>query len=509
MKSVLLLMFIVLASLIVGGCSSVKIVDANVKEAEEDQLKEGIIYYPQRPYLVVKKPFVVEGEEGYVTAKIKEDGLHFQTPWSKDEKVVPLSAVIINTNTNQYRRGGGVPEQTSTKDAAAAAAAAANAAKDGGTNQGEADTSTSTSSEDTKIYTESRGNLSWDSSVPSEIDLTDQFKIVYLPDVDNPRVIQIDAGLGVAEVDVAMGPGDTINKFNLREDNQELGRFFMDTIKDTIDLAKKYGTMAIGITPQLTSSKLEKKGYEVDDTLVLKYIYLGEATPGVYPLVKEREFIKAEELENTLVIRKDSQGRLSFGPPAKDDFLIRPEYPYTRFAFKVNRKFQLYIEDFEQDSTPSGGSGKKLSAEEKQKLKTQVETFNKVAQQLNSVFKGNAIPVTITDDNSNAVTYNLTGKGIVEKDYDKEEKKGKLMKTDLPTSLSFYPADFNALKNASYTIGSKSVAGLEAIKQPLADAVKAKLAADSKQEIQDLADLIVIKPTKDKIEVLVSQQQQL
>jgi hypothetical protein len=317
-------------ALMVASCASVTVQDAAPNDGRGDNLKDGYLYYPRRPYLHVKKEFPLEGGEGYIQAKRTKDGILFRSPWDERLQALPLGAILTRNKTGDLTSG-------EKKD-----------------DEGGATASTENSSEDRQTLSKATATAGYNPAVKEIEPLGDLFDIVYLPDVDNPRVLNASAPLGTADVSLAYGPGNTFNTFQTTADNREIGYVVKDLVDTTIKVAKKVAEMQTGLAT-LTSGQMDTlaSDYKIGDTMLLKYRYVAYATPNLTPLVKEREFA-------------DARARSIFHE--EDPYLRRPEYPYTRFAFKIRTEFSLIKEDLGAPGQNPKPEGADVEAEKSRQI---------------------------------------------------------------------------------------------------------------------------------------------
>lgn len=309
------LLVVIAGGLSLANCAKIRVQPADPNSTERD----GVVIYPQRPYLVVKEEFPVEGDEGYLVGTftqgfvtIRANELLAARFGEKDIRV-PASAIRVSVSADEG--GGGRGELKS----------------DEGEEKGEEPPEQEESSEtDEKktVYTKATGSLSWDPTVPSQEDISDLFKIVYLPDLDEKRVVGASAGIGTVDYSVALGPGGVVNRFQATIDNSALGEFLIDTAKDVIEIAKKAAKLAAKAA-LLSALEEEGKILKEGQQILIKYTYVGNATPGLYPILKASEY--AGKHART---------------PVADPLLVPAEYPYTRVAFKLRRELVLEAADF-------------------------------------------------------------------------------------------------------------------------------------------------------------------
>jgi hypothetical protein len=281
------------------GCAKIEVYPASQEQLEN----KGIPFYLQRPYVVVKKSFPIEGEEGYLfgTVDPATGMVHFADMSNELSKRLGIDNKIpISTIRKESRESG---------EAGKAHGAADDGPESSATGEAEEEDHM-----EEKVVTDASGIAKWDSSVPDTIEINEFFKIVYLPDLDEKYVISSSAGMGTAKLSVAMGPGGVMNQFQINLDNSEIGKFVMESAKTAVSLAKKAAEVSIG--KPFSAADVAKTR-----SIVVKYIYVGLATPGIYPILKNSEY-----------------SRLSTG---HDPYLIRAEWPHTRFSVKVRKKLSL------------------------------------------------------------------------------------------------------------------------------------------------------------------------
>lgn len=294
-----LVVILLIAQAVLLGCAKVEVHPASWETTE----KEGIPFYLQRPYVVVQKSFPIEGEEGYLFGTIDRSTgtVHFQDMSDKLSKRIGVGKEIpISTIRKEERELGRTHS-------------AEDVVRDHEPPSEEAERERSTEEE---VVTDASGIAKWDASVPDTVEINEFFKIVYLPDLDEKYVISPSAGIGSARLSVAMGPGGVINQFQVNLDNSEIGKFVMNSAKTVVSLAEKAADLSIG---KLFSAVdiVEARA------IVVKYIYIGYATPGIYPILKNSEYAK------------------SHGRAVQDPYLIPAEWPYTRFSVKVKKQVLL------------------------------------------------------------------------------------------------------------------------------------------------------------------------
>jgi hypothetical protein len=198
--------------------------------------------------------------------------------------------------------------------------------------------------------------LKWDSTVPQVLRDGKAISIVFLPDLDEKYVVSVQGGLGTAASKVALGPGGTANQFEANVDNREVGRFIFDEVAKFTDLA---------VDLIKVKNKLLAKVADVGETetelvdkqpvpAVLRYIYVGFAVPGMYPILKNSEY---GPLSSCVVC----PGQATFS--TQDPFLRGAQWPFTRYSVRLRREFVLYIEDFTRPPTPEEKTARKAQGD--------------------------------------------------------------------------------------------------------------------------------------------------
>jgi hypothetical protein len=342
----------------VEGCAKVCVAPADPNRAE----RQGIPFYLQRPYVVVKKEFPAEGEEGYLVATLFEQG---------GQAKLRITNVPLCVQACMTQRGYGCEGQRSiTIDLASVrtpltlanphyedvripldAGGGDGIGTSGGGAAGGATTTAKTAGEtDNETTAKTRASMTakYDPAVDKTIDASEFMTIAYLADLDEKYTIDADAGLGMASLGVALGAGGTLNQFAVDLDNREAGKFVFESLGKFRDLAFKKlkwdessteGTPptegdGVGTSGGVPGAPEPRKAVQ-PRTVILKYIYIGNATPGAYPILKAKEYqyISPEAAQ-------------------RDPYLVPAVYPYTRYAVRVRRELSLYLDKME---TPKGG----------------------------------------------------------------------------------------------------------------------------------------------------------
>jgi hypothetical protein len=268
-----------------------------------DTKADGVPFYLQRPYIAVLEEFPIEGEQGYVLARYDA-----ATKTVTLGDVGPLAARLGAGEQRFPLAALFVPR---------ADASAPGAPHSGEEPKGPPQSGAAESKEELAIR--AQGIAKWDPAVPNDLAISDKFKVVFLPDLEEKYVIDANAGTGSADLSVATGPGGVLNQFQIQVDNSEIGKLLTETARTAVGLAKKAAEFQIGKLHSVSADDIPAG----TTTLALRYTYVGHATPGLYPMLKKSEYPTG------------ARGAI------QDAYLIPAEWPYTRFAFKVRRTLLL------------------------------------------------------------------------------------------------------------------------------------------------------------------------
>lgn len=354
------IVYILIAALLISSCTSITVKDAAPNDNFGDNLADGYLYYPRRPYLHVKKEFVIEGNEGYVKAIKTVDGFRFRSPWDNEDISVPIGGIYSANKSAEF---------TSGDDSASGDSVVKNS---------------DSTSENRKTLSKATATAGYNPAVKEVEPLGEFFDIVYLPDVDNPRVLSYSSHFGIADVNLAYGPGNTLNTFQTTEDNSEIGFIAKDLVDSTLKAAKSIAEMNYPGLALLTSGQVDDlKKQNVGETMMFKYIYLVFATPNLSPLVKEREFATVREIKSG----------------NKDPNLLRPEFPYTRFAFKTRKEYRLVKVDFEEGpiSKPSKSNDLENTFTKEKELQDAINRIFSTKKTLNVNNNGKSITLMFNE----------------------------------------------------------------------------------------------------------------
>lgn len=160
------------------------------------------------------------------------------------------------------------------------------------------------------------------------------FDVVMLPDFDQQYAVRVSAGLGSAELQVALENGWMLEELGVELDNSALGELVYESVGKVVDLG--VSAASAGLTPAAAVAAVAE-GFETQSAaapppVLLHLRVVTEALPGLYPLLKPL----AQEPDRQV--------------PADVTSLEVPLRPYGALAFNVRR--QLLIE---VSPSPKGG----------------------------------------------------------------------------------------------------------------------------------------------------------
>jgi hypothetical protein len=336
--------------LTVMGCG--KVVVKPVSYA--DRTTPGVRFYRPRPYLAVKQPFPIAGEDYVVTGQVSDDGTvvsvdasrlpeflreRFGAKGSGDKIDVP--AVSVST---QLRPQGGAPappQTPSTKD------------KKKEEPEKEADTQPGTKQQSKEETTKADVTTCGNPTTKPVEQVNDHFDLVYLPDFEEQYVVDVNAGWGSASASVGLENGWMAEGVTMNVDNTQLAAFFLRNVEKVIDLGLAVAEPGLA---QLMGVKTEA-GLPAADTVakmrgrtvLLRVRYVVEAQRGLYPILKPWE----------------KPGNVA--SPSKPHYLELPCQPFTVVPFNVHRTalIELIVPRSTGPDSPGGRDGtetKKLQA---------------------------------------------------------------------------------------------------------------------------------------------------
>lgn len=388
-----------LAALMIAGCATVTVAPADLNKRE----RCGVPFYLQRPYVAIKREVPVEGDEGFLVATIDRDSdelilqnLPLKVKMCLSE-FAPSPSGEIRVPFHSVKTLPNIPAVA--LDAVPYRELAANAAAGKGTSGTgkpgeEKEEAAGEKASDTQAMTAASGIAKFDPSVPQSIDAGSYLEVIFLPDLDEKYTVDTRAGLGTASMSVAHGPGNTLNQFQTEMDNRELGKFVFESLAKVRDLAlKKVGLDSIagptveegdlpaegGATSGTRKGPGAKPRPKTKESVLLKYIYLGYATPGLFPILKDKEYKYAQEC--TLSER--------------DPFLVKAVWPYTRYSLRVRRELSLWA--------PGMKPGLHRNSD-----KPKPETIRRTAAQ-NALKKGTVLRAVVPGGSEDEVEFTVEG----------------------------------------------------------------------------------------------------
>ena len=329
----------VLLSMLLGfGCANVEITKVGALDGQK-----GLRFYLPRPYVSVYEPFVIGSKVYLVNGTVTPDGkyIHVDPRTVKGDlggrfkaqyptNLVPTSAIKVlpATPTRQPDRAG--PQSNV---GAPAAGDDPSAASDKG------DTSADTPAADQQNgQTPSTGELSGgvlnmkarnDNTAFAVTPQRRFFDIVWLPDFDEQYVIETQAGLGNAAVDITTGQGWSLQGLEASVDNSGLVKPLLKLYGDSLELLGNLAKAKIGIPPVVSGGApqagvpaVEQPVFEGGTPITLKMTAVRVAAPGLYPILKPKE----NDLNaNSMLALHQSYGHR----------LHMPVHPFTNIAFNT------------------------------------------------------------------------------------------------------------------------------------------------------------------------------
>jgi hypothetical protein len=317
---------LLLLSLADFGCAGVKVYrvpspdGSDPKREKEANAIEGFRYYLGRPYVAVKKPFPLYGDDYYIKGKIT---LFSGTVVVNEIDTSGLPEDVKKRFPGNAIKGSDISASASRTPGTYGDAQHAGKAKSPGTNS-PATPSTGTATADTSTQTGNDASQGGDpssskatSSSDPVLKLNDLYDIVMLPDFDEQYAIQVKRGAGKTTSNFAFRDGWMLESAALSVDNTQLTKGIFDTIGKLIDLGGTIGknVVAPGSTlAQAATGNAQQAGLE-GTPVVLRVRKFKEVQPGLYPLLKRREAAEAA---------------------MDDQHLARPNFPFTVVPFNIS-----------------------------------------------------------------------------------------------------------------------------------------------------------------------------
>jgi hypothetical protein len=314
--------------LAIAGCAGVSVTKVSKDNAE---CLDGFRYYLPRPYVLLKKPAPIAGDQFVVAGTIDSRGY----------LVVNTADLPDHVKYHFPMREGGkseyalIPEtQTLTSDPARAQSTAKGA-----------ETQPRSSAE-----VGSKGELDPAGAVV-EVKESD-IAIVYLPDFEEQYSIKYTAGLGritTGANGLRLRHGWMLENISLDIDNTKLGEFIFNQIDKFTDVAAGLISGKKDTAGFKSTAKERREGANV----TLRITYSVIAQKGIYPVLKPSERATYLELCGTGAGEAPPTRRVETRPAVSaHDWVFMPYPPFTVIAFNVKREIVVEVLSVK---SPSGG----------------------------------------------------------------------------------------------------------------------------------------------------------
>lgn len=331
-----------LASL--AGCASVDV--TRISDANRDTAK-GFRYYMPRPYLVVKQPFTVAGQEYLALGTLNGDN---------SVEIAPAS-LPASVRDAMGHSGPGVIRIDRTRIAASDAVRASLAEPQSAADPAEkpapkpaAPASSESETEASSDYGGTKGLLqtAGDPATDPRVDLHNPlFDIIYLPDFEEQYAVRVSGGLGKGSLQLGLENGWMVERASAEVDNTELGKFIYRNIDKATDLAIGAARVAMGLPPGLASSSgsAEEQAAGPARGVLLRIVVLTEAQPGTYP------FLKLSETTKEFASNQRS------GPAEASTYVHLACPPDTRVSYNAVRRVRIELVSLEPEAAERAGGG--------------------------------------------------------------------------------------------------------------------------------------------------------
>lgn len=301
---------LVLSTLFVGGCASVQ-----VQKVENGQAvgPEGVRFYRPRPYVVVHESFPLAAKPYIVQGRLTTDG-----------KYVLITSGLPAGLSDVVSFADGAKVDAS-KVIAVNNSAISNPSGNQQSASGVAELNASGTSSTTKPSSSTSGTMDLkvtnDNAAFAVQPMRRYFDIAYLPDFDEEYVVKVHSRLGIGKATIQLGQGWSLQGLDANVDNSMIAGPLLEAYADTMKLLSTAAKTAVFGTPQSLGgiSGSDTKVEKIDSSgepVSLKITRVSMASPGVYPILKPKEY---EELKN-------SKTNLS---------LLMPVPPATQVAFQT------------------------------------------------------------------------------------------------------------------------------------------------------------------------------
>lgn len=328
------LIFWVLMVTFLWGCASIEVrkirSSSDYSDWDKDMQQQadavkGFRYYLPRPFVVVKKEFPVSGTTHLVYGQVTADGRSVILLSNDHEKLKLLpSTVSLNQLLIKPRTAAGIAQaegdDSGSKPAPKETSEQANKKeqnkKDSDPAAPKGDTPTAATP---KPETESELAITPSALTSPKVELSELFDVVYLPDFTEQYAIRAKAGTSKLTTKIFLENGWMMENAGFTLDNTAVGQFIFQQIGDTLDLARDLVRLDKGLLAKVAGDTppSEQEGEDVADGtaegdvrtadaegrtlaqettptyVLLKVHTMDVALPGVYPVLKPKEFKKA------------------------------------------------------------------------------------------------------------------------------------------------------------------------------------------------------------------------
>jgi hypothetical protein len=323
--------------------------DVSVRHvASTDFTTEGARYYLPRPYLAVKEPFPVGGEDFLTTGTLQGDRLlHIDLPAglpapvlrffkANDPRVGLVAPGLVMQRRGRTAKPPGLSKQAAAPDGGASPTDAGQA-PDGGSG-------TPSASADVE-----------ETSGSTVVPISELFDVVMLPDFDQQYAIKVSAGIGASKLKLNLKNGWMAEQIGFNVDNTAIGNFILSNIQKVVDLGIGAAQTALEPASALTAaaSAFAKQAAPPEGAapqppappqVVLRVRYALEALPGLYPILKPGEKPPAgSEPSEYPILRPGEKPPAGWKP---SDWVLVPYPPYTVVAYRVRETILIELVSF-------------------------------------------------------------------------------------------------------------------------------------------------------------------
>ncbi len=222
--------------------------------------------------------------------------------------------------------------------------------------------STEEGSEDaakTRATFEARG----DPATEPVIAVNGNFKIVMLPDFEEQYAVNVDGGLGVASAKLGLENGWLLENSEYLSDNRELGKFVFKQLEKFVDLGLEVArsewlpdVSATGTADELKGEGVGAagaRGQRTEPTVLVRVLYVLEAQPGIYPVLKPFEALHHRNVQRQL--ERLGGADCGCGEAQDRSFVYVPCPPYTVVAKDVVRRVVVQLVSVDRQAPRTDG----------------------------------------------------------------------------------------------------------------------------------------------------------